>query len=203
MQRPIIASVDGSDKDARAVAVATAIANLADADLRVIRVIDVPSERLVAQAKTIGLDDAGVSGRKAAERQLADLVAGVSVRGGRHVTVDVIEASDVAASIMDYAVQRDAQVLVMATRAPGGALGRAMAGSVADRVVRESPRPIVVVPPGAAVMGGKTYKSPGCSCHRMVRRSPSGVSSFSSRCHTPRSWTISSLRCFPPKAIAR
>ena len=38
MQRPVIASVDGSDKDARAVAVATAIANVADADLHIVRV---------------------------------------------------------------------------------------------------------------------------------------------------------------------
>jgi nucleotide-binding universal stress UspA family protein len=42
----------------------------------------------------------------------------------------------------------------MATRA-AGALGRAMRGSVADRVVRESPRPVVVVPPGADDTSGK------------------------------------------------
>lgn len=135
--RPVIASVDGSDKDARAIAVAMAMANLADTDLRVIRVIDTPSEPVVAQ--------------------LADLVTAVSVRDGRHVTLDVIEASDIAAAIMEYSVQRDAQVLVMATRA-AGAVGRAMAGSIADRVARESPVPVVVVPPGAALMGGKNVE---------------------------------------------
>ena len=157
MQRPVIASVDGSDKDARAVAVATAIANLADADLLVIRVIDLPSYRLVAQSDAIGRDDAVATGRRLARDRLTDLVAGASIREGRRVTFDVLEASDVAEAIMEHAVRLDARVLVMATRAPG-AVGRAIAGSVADRVVRQSPRPVVVVPPGAADMGGKTVQ---------------------------------------------
>jgi nucleotide-binding universal stress UspA family protein len=154
MQRPVIASVDGSDKDARAVAVAAAIANVADADLHVIRLIAVPSARLVAQAEAIGIDDDAVTGRRDAETQLANLIAGVRVRPGRLVTFDVLEASDIADAIIERTVQRDARVLVMATRAPG-AVGRAIGGSIADRVVRESPRPTLVVPPGAAFMGGK------------------------------------------------
>jgi nucleotide-binding universal stress UspA family protein len=45
-------------------------------------------------------------------------------------------------------------LVVMATRAPG-ALGRALRGSVADRVMRESPRPVVLVPPGTDDTRGK------------------------------------------------
>jgi nucleotide-binding universal stress UspA family protein len=146
--------VDGSDNDARAVAVATAIANVADADLQFVRVIHVASERLRAQADAIGLEDAAVTGRREAEAQLAVLAAGVSVRAGRRVTFDVLEASNVAGAIIEHVIQLDARVLVMATRAAGAA-GRAIGGSIADRVVRESPRPTVVVPPGAAFMGGK------------------------------------------------
>jgi nucleotide-binding universal stress UspA family protein len=63
----------------------------------------------------------------------------------------------VAATIMAQAAKQNARVIVMATRAPG-AVGRAVAGSVADRVVRESPCPVMLVPPGAAFMGGKTVK---------------------------------------------
>jgi nucleotide-binding universal stress UspA family protein len=50
--------------------------------------------------------------------------------------------------------ERDADVVVMATRA-AGAIGRALRGSVADRIVRESPRPVVLVPPGADDTRGK------------------------------------------------
>ena len=156
-QQPVIASVDGSDKAARAITVATAIAKLADADLNVMRVIDIPSERLLAQAEAIGLDDAVLTGRREAETQLADTIAGVIVGPGRRVTFDVLEANDVVGAIVSYAVRRNARVLVMATRAPG-ALERAIAGSVADRVVRESPYPVVLVPPGAAFLGGKTMQ---------------------------------------------
>jgi nucleotide-binding universal stress UspA family protein len=156
-QQPVIASVDGSEKAARAIAVATAIAKLADADLNVMRVIDIPSERLLSHAEAIGLDDAVVSGRRQVETELANTVAGLSVGPGRRVTLEVLEASDVATAIVGHAVQRNGRVLVMATRAPR-ALERAIAGSVADRVVRESPLPVVLVPPGAAFLEGKTMR---------------------------------------------
>ena len=155
--RPVIASVDASEKAARAIAVATAIAKLADADLDVIRVMDIPSDRLLAQAEAVGVDASAATGRREVEAQLADAVAHVNVGPDRRVTVDVLEASDVADAIVDRALQRDAHALVMATRAPG-AVGRAIAGSVADRVVRESPRPVVLVPPGAAFLAGKNMQ---------------------------------------------
>ena len=154
MQRPVMVSVDGSDKDARGIAIATAIANVADVDLHVVRVIAVPSDRLVAQAETVGLDDAAVTGRREAETRLASLVAGANLGAGRHVTVEVLEAGDVAGAIIEHAVQKGALALVMATRAPG-TVSRAIVGSIADRVVRESPLPTVVVPPRAAFMAGK------------------------------------------------
>jgi nucleotide-binding universal stress UspA family protein len=131
MERPVIASVDGSDRDGRAVAVARAIATIAEAELHVVRIIEADGKR-----------------------QHAEPVLDVTVPGEPDVTVDVIEASDAAAAIMEYAVQRDAQLLTMATRAKG-AVGRAMAGSVADRVARESPVPVVMVPPGADFMSGR------------------------------------------------
>src|SRR3712207_701621 len=45
----------------------------------------------------------------------------------------------------------------MATRA-AGPLGRALRGSVADRVMRESPRPVVLVPPGTDDVGGRELR---------------------------------------------
>lgn len=153
-QQLVIAAVDDSEKAARAIAVAAAIARLADADLDVMSVIRAPSDRLLAQAETIGLDDAAVTGRRDMETRLAEAVAGVSLRAGREVSVDVIEGNDVPGTIIDHAVRRDARALVLATRAPRP-LDRAIAGSVADHVVRESPRPVALVPPGAAFLAGK------------------------------------------------
>jgi nucleotide-binding universal stress UspA family protein len=156
-QQPVVASVDGSEKATRAIPVAVAIAKLAGADLVVIRVIDVPSERLLAHAETLGLEDAAVSGRQAAEAQLADLVAEVIVGPDQRVTFDVLEQRDVADAITAYATQVQACVLVLATRA-AKPLGRVIAGSVADRVVRESPYPVALVPPGAALPEGKDVR---------------------------------------------
>ena len=65
MQRPVIASLDGTEKDARAVAVAKAIASLADADLRVLRVVDVPPNRLL-MSKTASAACARTSGKTTA-----------------------------------------------------------------------------------------------------------------------------------------
>jgi nucleotide-binding universal stress UspA family protein len=155
--RPVIAFVDGSEKAARAIAAAAAIAKFADADLCVIRVMAVPSDRLLAQADAVGVDPSAATGRREIEAQLADAVAGVVVGPGRSISVDVVEARDVADAIIERAVQRDAHAVVLATRAPG-AVGRAIAGSVGDRVMRESPRPVVLVPPGAAFMGGKNIQ---------------------------------------------
>ena len=156
-RQPVIASVDGSEKATRAIAVAAAVAKLAGTDLEVIRVIDIPSERLLSHAQTIGLDAVLVSGHREAEAQVADLVAGVTVGPGRDVTFEILEAHDAPAAIVGHAAQRSARALVLATRAPK-ALERAIAGSVADRVVRESAHPVVLVPPGAAFLGGKTVQ---------------------------------------------
>jgi len=156
-QQPVIASVDGSEKGARAVAVAAAIARLAGSDLNVMRVIDVPSKRLRAQADESGLDTTVMNGRQEADAQLAEAIAGVAVGPECRVTVDVIEGTDVAATIVGHAVQRNARVLVLATRAPR-TVERAIGGSVADRVMRESPYPVVLVPPGAAFLGTKTMQ---------------------------------------------
>lgn len=156
-RRPVIASVDGSEKAARAIAVATAIAKFADADLDIIRVMDIPSDRLRAQAESVGLDHSAATGRREIETQLADAAAAVTVGPDRRVTVDVLEASDVSQAIIDRAVRRDAIAVAMATRA-FGAVGRAIAGSVADRVMRESLCPVVLVPPRAAFLAGKNMQ---------------------------------------------
>jgi nucleotide-binding universal stress UspA family protein len=140
--------LDGSEKDARALAVASALANLSDSDVHLVAVIEVPSERLIAQAEFVGVDEAAVTGRRDAEARLADIAARISVEAGRMTTFAVLEGN-VADELIRQIVRCDARVVVMATRAPRAA-ERSPAGSIAERVTRESARPVVLVPPGVS-----------------------------------------------------
>jgi len=53
---------------------------------------------------------------------------------------------DVAESILDFARERDIDVIVVGTHGRGG-LGRALMGSVAERVFRQSPVPVLTLGP--------------------------------------------------------
>jgi nucleotide-binding universal stress UspA family protein len=61
--------------------------------------------------------------------------------------------ADAGTTLLDDLEAHEASLVVMATRA-AGALGRAIHGSVADRLVRESPCPVVLVPPHAKYRSG-------------------------------------------------
>jgi len=148
MSNPVMVPLDGSDKDARALAVASALATLSDSDIHLVAVIEVPSERLIAQAEFVGIDEAAVSGRRDAEARLADIAARISVDAGRMTTFAVLEGN-VAEELIGHAVRCDARVVVMATRSPRAA-ERSPAGSIAERVTRESACPVMLVPPGVS-----------------------------------------------------
>lgn len=127
---------------------AAALADLADGDLHVISVLPTPPDTLSPRAVAMGAADAlGVMRREmwGSVRQIADRLTADT---GRAVTAEVAEGPDVGEILVNSATWRAADVVVMATRAPG-AVSRALLGSVADHVVRESPRPVVLVPPGA------------------------------------------------------
>ena len=163
MARSIMVALDGSEKDARAVAAASALAMLSESDLHFVRVVvdplagvtRDPRDEFVGLRAAEELLAAVVSERSAAEHQLAGVIAALGLPAGRVATSSIIQAANVAAALVAHAVERDALLVVLATRAPG-ARSRAIAGSVADHVMRECPRPVVLVPPGAAFLAGKT-----------------------------------------------
>ncbi len=154
MQHPVMVALDGSDKDARAIAVAIAVANIAESDLHFVRVTESAPNHASKSFRAAGVRDAVEIAAQQAESELADVVAAVPARGSHVVTFAVLQGRDVADELIRHAVEQNALALVLATRAPGTA-ARAIIGSVADRVVRECPRPVTIVPPGAAFMGGK------------------------------------------------
>jgi nucleotide-binding universal stress UspA family protein len=154
MPNLIMVPLDGSEKDPRALAVAAALADLSGADLHLVRVIDALPESVPARSEFRAPEEAAVTGRRDVERQITDTAARVAADTERPVTWAVLEGDDVVKELTRHTAERDARIVVMATRAPGAA-ERALRGSVADRVMRESPRPVVLVPPGTADMSGK------------------------------------------------
>jgi len=150
MTPTILLTVDGSDKDERAFAVAAALAELDNATIRVVRVFETPIETSPSKAAEL----AAVALRADVVKNVRQSVERASVALGREITWDVIDGLGVAATLLDDIEAHDAAFVVMATRA-AGAFGRAIQGSVADRLVRESPRPVVLVPPRADYMSGK------------------------------------------------
>jgi nucleotide-binding universal stress UspA family protein len=137
MTATVLVALDGSDKDHRAFPVAARLAHLADGGVHLIHVFDGPRELRNAAVQNL---------REAAER-LAALV-------DRPVTSEVTDGQDIARVLLVRAEELTADFVVMATRAPGP-VGRAIHGSVADRIVRESKRPVILVPPGAHFLSGK------------------------------------------------
>ena len=143
MKRTIVLALDRSDKDARAIAAARAFAELADARIHVIHVLGgVPGvgQEDVSDGATRRRDDA----REWLEGTRIALRPG---RPSREPTAEVIVSLEPAAKIVGAAVTAQAEMIVMATRAPG-TVGRALLGSVADQVVRGSARAVALIPPG-------------------------------------------------------
>jgi nucleotide-binding universal stress UspA family protein len=141
MTGSILVPIDGSEKDARALAVAADLARLADASLTVVRVRDAGTAPTSAEVEHAILDAV----RSAAGR--------VGLAVSRGVACEVLDADDVPAALLAKADAMSAAAVVMATRAPQ-AIGRAIHGSVADRIVREATQPVMLVPPGADFLGG-------------------------------------------------
>jgi nucleotide-binding universal stress UspA family protein len=148
MTTTVLVPLDGSDKDERALPAAVALADLAGGDLHLIRVLDTPIDSLSPRGQRLGVADAVREIRSDMEESVRGIADRLMADTGRPVTAEIAEGFDVARVLVNRATERGTELVVMATRAPG-ALGRALRGSVADRVMRESPRPVVLVPPGA------------------------------------------------------
>jgi nucleotide-binding universal stress UspA family protein len=144
----VLVPLDGSDKDQRVVPAAAAFADLADGDIHVIRVLDIARESLTPRARTMGAADALAEMRREVQQSIATVADRLTAVSGRSVSAVVAEGPDVADVLVGSAAGRDADLVVMATRA-AGAVGRVLRGSVADRVMRESRQPVVLVPPRA------------------------------------------------------
>ena len=144
MYSTIVVPLDGSAFGERALPTAVALAQRSDAALELVHV----RKPVPVAAGAPPLDPAWDG---EAEQQIRAHLAGLAERLRRDAHVPakaVVVRGEVAAAIQDYAGERAAGLIVMATHGRGG-VSRAWLGSVADDLVRRAPIPILLIRPDA------------------------------------------------------
>lgn len=149
MPHLVLAPIDGTPATETAVTLAVALAARMDANVHLLRVLSVSTGTLAARSGLLGVSAEANAMRDAMEEYLAGIGGQHAARLPGDLAWSVEDGHDVADEIVRQATRLDASLIVMATRALG-AVGRVLFGSVADKVVRASPIPVILVPPGAS-----------------------------------------------------
>jgi nucleotide-binding universal stress UspA family protein len=148
----VVIATDGSESVRRAVDVALDLAGRFDATVHALYVVDTTEvdaspdelrEDLAAALERSGEDAlADVTGRHET-RRASERASGRSPRADREV-ITAVREGDPAGKITDYAREHDADVVATGTRGRHGE-HRFLLGSVAERVVRTCPVPVLTV----------------------------------------------------------
>lgn len=134
----ILIPTDGSPESEAAVAHAVELANRYDATLHALSVADVSHfHGLDADTSVI------VEGFEEEARAAVDHVADAGAAAGVTVKTTVGQGS-VSETILEYVTENDIDLVVVGTRGHHG-LERYLIGSVAERLVRRSPVPVLTV----------------------------------------------------------
>ena len=132
----IAVATDGSESVRRAVGVALDLAERFDAEVHALSVVD--TDEIESSPSELRADLAD-----ALERQAHEALADVQDRTDRAVTTAVREGRP-AAEIGSYAREEDVDAVAVGTRGRHGE-NRLLIGSVAERVVRTCPVPVLTV----------------------------------------------------------
>jgi len=132
----VVVATDGSDSVKRAVDVALDLADRFEADIHALSVIDASE----VDASPSQLQD---EFRTALETTADAALGTVEERATQAVTTEIREGRP-AAEICEYAREVDADVIATGTRGRHGE-NRLLLGSVAERIVRTSPVPVLTV----------------------------------------------------------
>jgi nucleotide-binding universal stress UspA family protein len=132
----IAVATDGSDSVRRAVGVALDVAERFDAAVHALSVVD--TDEIDSSPEQLRDDLAD-----ALERQADEALADVAARADRPVTTAVRQGRP-ADEIVAYAREEDVDAVAVGTRGRHGE-NRLLVGSVAERVVRTAPVPVLTV----------------------------------------------------------
>ena len=138
----ILVPLDGSTFAETALPHAIALASKFNSNLTLVKVFETPHVYQAAADQGVLMDIHQAAMKEASnylERVKANLVA-----EGLSVTVDFMEGRDVPAMILEAIEETGADLVVMSTHGRSG-LDRWRFGSVAQRVARHSPVPVVLV----------------------------------------------------------
>ncbi|QIO23331.1 universal stress protein [Haloarcula sp. JP-L23] len=137
----ILVPTDGSEGMSRVVDHAVELARFHDAEVHGLYVIDTGSYATLPVETTWD----GVTEMLREEGELA--LESLETMTGDLEVVTAIEKGAPSKQIVEYARENGCDTIVMGTHGRGG-LDRILLGSVAERVVRSSPVPVVTVPVG-------------------------------------------------------
>lgn len=155
----ILCPIDFSDVSRRALDHAAALARWNDAQLTVLHVFTPPElPPLVNVPELLPAALPSVPVIHALEGQLHDCISALAP--GLRVS-GIVEQGAVARTILAAAMTTDADLIVIGTHGYGG-FDRLILGSVAEKVVRKSTRPVMTVPPGASA-GHQPFKTIVCA----------------------------------------
>ena len=152
----IVMPLDGSPLAEHVLPYARAAAQLFDAELRLVRVIPMRPEPMIVESVSIFATMEHLPEERSIPRQATHRVAYERAEGdlfshaarlrerGLHTTTEVRMGMP-DEEIVSAALQHNATMIAMATHGRGG-LRRWTLGSVADKVVRSSPIPVLLVP---------------------------------------------------------
>jgi nucleotide-binding universal stress UspA family protein len=132
----IVVATDGSESVGRAVEVALDVAERFDAAVHALSVVDTGEIDSSPEQLRSDLADA-------LERQAYEALAGVDERADRPVTTAVRKGRP-ADEVVAYAREEDLDAVAVGTRGRHGE-NRLLVGSVAERVVRTAPVPVLTV----------------------------------------------------------
>jgi nucleotide-binding universal stress UspA family protein len=143
MLHTLVVPLDGSSFGEHAVPYALSLARRNGAAVHLVHVY----ESLFDGVEGCGpLDEKALSD---AERYLANVTQRLSAMGGVNITSKLLQGS-VARAIHDYATQARADLIVMTTHGRSRAV-RFWLGSIADKLIRRMPVPLLLVRPGDAL----------------------------------------------------
>jgi nucleotide-binding universal stress UspA family protein len=141
MYAHILVPLDGSDTAEQALPHAVALAELFDAKLTLLRILEpLPQVRGVSPSSSRSIKQ---QAREWAQSYFERISAGLSEQG-IEVASEILEGRP-AAIITQYAGENEADLIVLCSKGRSG-VSRWLIGGVADRVMRGAPVPVLLVP---------------------------------------------------------